>query len=42
MKVDLLKTEERERNQSREIMRRMKEAWDDIYKLNNEYPNITG
>ena len=31
MKVNLLKIEERERNQGREFMKRMKEAWDDIY-----------
>ena len=31
MKVNLLKIEERERNQGRGFMKRMKEAWDDIY-----------
>ena len=41
MKVNLLKIEERERNQGRRFMKRMKEAWDDIYeKFNNECPNI--
>ena len=32
MKVNLLKIEERERNQGRGFMKRMKEAWDDTYK----------
>ena len=32
MKLNLLKVEEHERNQSRGFMNRMKEAWDDIYK----------
>ena len=31
MKVNLLKIEERERNRGRGFMKRMKEAWDDIY-----------
>ena len=31
MKVNLLRIEECERNQGRGFMRRMKEAWDDIY-----------
>ena len=31
MKVNLLKIEERERNQGRGFMMRRKEAWDDIY-----------
>ena len=31
MKVKLLKIEERERNRGRGFMKRMKEAWDDIY-----------
>ena len=31
MKVNLLKIEERERNQDREFRKRMKEAWDNIY-----------
>ena len=30
MKVNLLKTEEQERNQGRRFMKKMKEAWDDI------------
>ena len=32
MKVNLLKIEERERNRGRRFMKRMKEAWDGIYK----------
>ena len=32
MKVSLLKIEERERNRGRGFVKRMKEAWDDIYK----------
>ena len=31
MKVNLLKIEERERNRGRGFMKRIKEAWDDIY-----------
>ena len=31
MKVNLLKTEEQERNQGRRFMKKIKEAWDDIY-----------
>ena len=31
MKVNLLRIEERERNRSRGFMKRMKEAWDEIY-----------
>ena len=31
MKVNLLKVEEHERNRGRGFMKRMKEAWDDIY-----------
>ena len=31
MKVNLLKVEERERNRGRGVMKRMKEAWNDIY-----------
>ena len=31
MKVNLLKIEQRERNRGRGFMKRMKEAWDDIY-----------
>ena len=31
MKVNLLKIEERERNRDRGFMKRIKEAWDDIY-----------
>ena len=31
MKVNLLKIEERERNRGRGFMRRMNEAWNDIY-----------
>ena len=31
MKVNLLKIEEQERNRGRGFMKRMKEAWDDIY-----------
>ena len=42
MKVDLLKIEERERNRSLGFMKRMKEAWDNIYELNNEYQNVKG
>ena len=32
MTVNLLKVEERERNRGRRFIKRMKEAWDDIYK----------
>ena len=31
IKVNLLKIEEQERNRGRRFMKRMKEAWDDIY-----------
>ena len=31
MKINLLKIEERERNRGRGFMKRMKEAWDDMY-----------
>ena len=31
MKANLLKIEECERNRGRRLMKRMKEAWDDLY-----------